>query len=398
MDELNDLISSPALLLAKAKLQSENVSNAVDRLFHFDSFKKDEKWQQAFLAAMQETISVQHCHYDFYRGLMRLSRFQLASLSDFDAIADIPYITSGVLKKYHFTSSAKPQAVLTVSSSGTTGQKAQISIDEVSLIRIVAGILKVYGEFGLASEQAANYLFAGYSPSAANGAGTAGTDMVVSLLTPQLDSFYVLDLNADGSTVFLKDQAVQQLRQFVQQGAPVRMLGFLHYVCEIVKAYHQQYGMLNLPPDSYILSGGGWKEFARHYGEDFNLYAYLAQFSNIKPSSIRDSYSLVEHPVLYVACEKNHLHVSALAHVLIRDVKTMAVLPHGQTGLVQLFTPILQSYPSASLLTTDLASLQQHCECGRVGDYLKIEGRGGSKKPMTCALNAEQYMAGVSHA
>jgi phenylacetate-coenzyme A ligase PaaK-like adenylate-forming protein len=347
---------------------------------------------------MQETISAQHCHYDFYRGLMRLSGFELASLSSFDAIADIPYITSGVLKNYHFTSSAKHQPALTVSSSGTTGQKAQISIDEVSLMRIVAGILKVYGEFGLASEQAANYLFAGYSPSAANGAGTAGTDMVVSLLTPQLGSFYVLDLNADGSTVFLKDQAVQQLRQFVQQGAPVRMLGFLHYVCEIVKAYHQQYGMLNLPPDSYILSGGGWKEFARHYGEDFNLYAYLAQFSNIQASSIRDSYSLVEHPVLYVACEKNHLHVSALAHVLIRDVKTMAVLPHGQTGLVQLFTPILQSYPSASLLTTDLASLEQHCECGRVGDYLKIEGRGGSKKPMTCALNAEQYMAGASHA
>ncbi|QJQ06653.1 hypothetical protein EJG51_013265 [Undibacterium piscinae] len=100
---------------------------------------------------------------------------------------------------------------------------------------------------------------------------------------------------------------------------------------------------------------------------------------------------MVEHPALYVAW-KNKLHVSALAHVVIRDLRTMEPLTYGETGLVQLFTPILQSYPSASLLSSDLGYLEQHCTCGRSGDYLTILGRGGSKKAMTCALNAEQYI------
>lgn len=397
MDELNNLISSPELLLAKVHLQCQNISNPVDRLYHCDSANKDDAWREAFLTAMRETILGQQKNYAFYSGLMALSGFDVESLQHFNDISRIPYITSAVLKKYNFSSSADEQHALTVTSSGTTGQRANISIDEVSLVRIVSGIFKVYSDLGLASAQEANYLFAGYSPEASNGAGTAGTDQVVSHLTPRRSAFYALDLTESGKTVFLKDESVEQLRKFVQAGIPIRILGFLHYVCEIVKAYHEKYGKLICPENSFILSGGGWKEFARSYGEDFNLYAFLSEFSNIQASSVRDSYSLVEHPVLYVACEKNKLHVSALAHVVIRDVKTMKVLPHGETGLVQLFSPVLQSYPSASLLTSDLGCLEKNCECGRASDFLRIDGRGGSKKPMTCALNAEQYIAGSGH-
>jgi hypothetical protein len=393
VNQLKNLIASPQLLFAKAQMLGQNSSNAVDRLYGFDSFNKDEKWKLAFFEAMRETLHIQYQDYDFYRKLMHLSDCDLASLQGFDDLLSIPYITSAVLKKYRLSSSAHAAPALSILSSGTSGQKAEITIDETSLVRIVAGILKVYAEFGLASKQAANYLFAGYSPDASNGAGTAGTDSVVSQLTPSLANFYALDLDQNGHTVFLLERAVETLRTYVLAEKPIRILGFLHYSCEIIKAYHQQYGVVKFPEDSYILSGGGWKEFAHLYSENFNLYAYLGSLSNLPASAIRDSYSLVEHPALYVACEKNKLHVSALAHVVIRDLRTMESLPYGETGLVQLFTPILQSYPSACLLSSDLGYLEQHCACGRSGDYLSITGRGGSKKAMTCALNAEQYIA-----
>ncbi|MFZ6748820.1 hypothetical protein [Undibacterium sp. Ren11W] len=398
MNQLNNLMASPQLLLAKAHILGQNSDNAVDRLYQFDSFNKDEKWKTAFFAAMRETLHIQYQDYDFYRKLMRLADCELASFQCFEDLLSIPYISSSVLKKYTLSSTALEAPTLNILSSGTSGQKAEITIDETSLVRIVAGILKVYGEFGLASPEPANYLFAGYSPDASNGAGTAGTDSVVSHLTPSLANFYALDLDAQGRTVFLLEQAVETLRAYVLTAKPIRILGFLHYSCEIIKAYHHKYGEVKFPDDSYILSGGGWKEFAHLYGEDFNLYAYLTRFSNMPASAIRDSYSLVEHPALYVACEKNKLHVSALAHVVIRDLRSMEELAHGETGLVQLFTPILQSYPSASLLSSDLGYLEQHCACGRVGDYLTITGRGGSKKAMSCALHAEQYLAKDHHA
>lgn len=400
MNQLNSLIAAPQLLFAKAQAQvlGQNSVNAVDRLYHFDSFNKDEKWKLAFFSAMRESLQIQYQDYDFYRKLLRLANFDLGSFQCFDDLLNIPYITSAVLKKYTLSSSARLAPALHIQSSGTSGQKTAITIDESSLLRIVAGILKVYGEFGLASPEAANYLFAGYSPEASHGAGTAGTDSVVSHLTPSLANFYALDLDAQGRTVFLLEQAVATLRAYVLAAKPIRILGFLHYSCEIIKAYHHKYGQLRFPDHSYILSGGGWKEFAHLYGADFNLYAYLASLSNMPASAIRDSYSLVEHPVLYVACEKNKLHVSALAHVLIRDLRSMQALAYGETGLVQLFTPILQSYPSASLLSADLGYLEQHCACGRAGDYLTITARGGSKKAMSCALHAEQYLAKAHHA
>ena len=398
MTDLSQIASSPEILLAKIQTQLANALSPVDFLYHFDSFNKDANWKNAFLSAMHETISKQEINYRFYHDLMSLSEFEINSLKSFDDISRIPYITSGVLKKFNLSSTETEKHALHVTSSGTSGQKVNISLDETSLVRIVSGILKIYSEMGLASGESNNYLFAGYSPSASNGAGTAGTDQVVSHLTPRGDTFYALDFDENGKTVFLKKQAVEQLRNYVEAGLPIRVLGFLHYTCEIIKSYFEKYGVLKFPENSYILSGGGWKEFAKEYGNDFNIYDYLGQITNLQASSIRDSYSLVEHPVLYVACEKNKLHVSALAHVVIRDVKTMNELEYGQSGLVQLFTPILQSYPSASLMTSDIGSLEKGCSCGRSGDVLKIEGRGGSVKQMTCALNAEQYLVGANHA
>jgi hypothetical protein len=398
LTDLSQIASSPEILLSKIQIQLANPSSSVDFLYHFDSFNKDANWQKTFFSAMQETISKQEINYRFYSGLMSISEFEINSLKSFDDISQIPFITSGVLKKFNLSSTEAEKHALNVTSSGTTGQKVNISLDEVSLIRIISGILKSYSEMSLASGEINNYLFASYSPQASNSAGTAGTDQVVSHLTPRGDTFYALDFDENGKTVFLKDQAVKQLRKYVEAGLPIRILGFLHYSCEIIKSYFEIYGEVKFPENSYILSGGGWKEFAKDYGSDFNLYDYLGRITNLKASSIRDSYSLVEHPVLYVACEKNKLHVSALAHVVIRDVNTMKVLGYGQSGLVQLFTPILQSYPSASLMTSDIGSLEKGCSCGRSGDVLKIEGRGGSTKQMTCALNAEQYLVGANHA
>ncbi|MFZ3228897.1 MAG: hypothetical protein WA160_01740 [Pseudobdellovibrio sp.] len=398
MDELSKLVANSETILLKVQQQLHNPTNAVDRLYHFASSKKDEKWEIAFFLAMQETLAVQSQSFSFYQDLSRLSRFDQKNLTCFNDIEKIPFITSSVLKKYEFNNSSNKKNVLTISSSGTSGQKAHISFDDISLIRIISGIFKVYSEFGLANETPTNYLFASYSPVASGGEGTAGTDQAVCHLTPILETFYALDLGENGNPIFLKNEAIEQLRKYILEGKPIRILGFLHYICEIVKAYYAKYGKLIFPENSYILSGGGWKNFADAYGNDFNVYEYLCRYSSLEATNIRDSYSLVEHPILYVACEKNNLHVSALAHVVIRDVQSMKVLPYGKQGLVHLFSPILQSYPTVSLMTSDIGCLNHSCSCGRQSDYLQIIGRGGSKKQMTCALNAEQYLVRGIHA
>ena len=72
--------------------------------------------------------------------------------------------------------------------------------------------------------------------------------------------------------------------------------------------------------------------------------------------------------------------------------ETLEELPPGQPGLIQLQTPYLTSYPSHSLLTTDLGTLTPGCHCGLPGPVLTILGRGGVKKHKGCAITASETL------
>jgi hypothetical protein len=93
-----------------------------------------------------------------------------------------------------------------------------------------------------------------------------------------------------------------------------------------------------------------------------------------------------------VDCSRHQLHVPIYARVQVRDPETLVEMPEGRPGLIHFQTPYITSYPSHSLLTTDLGQLEGSCSCGLGGPVLKIHGRGGLKKHKGCALTAAEAL------
>jgi len=166
----------------------------------------------------------------------------------------------------------------------------------------------------------------------------------------------------------------------------------MHHTCEAIAAYRNRYGRANFPEGSRILSGGGWKNFAHLYGPDFDLFGFLKESAGIEAKNVRDLYTLTEHPVFYLQCEEHNMHVPNVSLACVRDVRTLERLPDGKKGLIHLYTPIIESTPILSVLTTDYGYMGQSCSCPRGGPFIKILGRVGVTKTTTCTLTAEQYI------
>ena len=66
----------------------------------------------------------------------------------------------------------------------------------------------------------------------------------------------------------------------------------------------------------------------------------------------------------------------------------------GQTGLVNLITPLNRATPVTSVVTDDLGVLRpgEDCGCGINSPYLTILGRVGMPEIQTCAAGAAELL------
>ena len=125
------------------------------------------------------------------------------------------------------------------------------------------------------------------------------------------------------------------------------------------------------------------------------MYALIRRVLGIPESRVMESYGAAEHPILYCDCPFHRFHVPIYSRVLIRDPRTFEPLPYGETGLVNLITPMIRATPVVSVLTDDLGVLRPggDCPCGVKSPQLEILGRIGMSEIKTCAAGAEEISA-----
>ena len=172
------------------------------------------------------------------------------------------------------------------------------------------------------------------------------------------------------------------------------MMGFPSYTYFTLKKMQQQGIRLTLARGSKILLGGGWKQFYTEQVDKQTFYSLAAEVLGLADADIVEFFGAVEHPILYCDCARHHFHVPAYSRVLIRDVQTLAPLPNGQPGLVNLLTPMVAATPILSVMTDDLGVLHDgaECGCGLDSPYLEILGRVGLRDIKTCAAGAAELL------
>jgi phenylacetate-coenzyme A ligase PaaK-like adenylate-forming protein len=201
-------------------------------------------------------------------------------------------------------------------------------------------------------------------------------------------------MNNSDQWVFDKEKALATLRRFESNAKPLRIFAMPAFLFEFVDWMRERgEGPLRFSPESWIMTGGGWKaaedkRITRKAFRDLCLHYF-----GIPLNRQRDAFGMAEHCAPYFECPEHRLHVPVFNRILIRDPVTMATLPPGESGLMELLTPFNAMMPTLAIYTTDYGRiLPDPCPCGYQSPTFEILGRAGISKHKGCALTASEIV------
>ena len=186
-------------------------------------------------------------------------KFDPQSIATEEDLQRIPMLGVSAMKTFLLTSLPHEKAVLKLTSSGTRGQKTQIWFDQESLDRVQAMLDGVWSHEGLVSKKPTNYVMFVYDPEEAKDLGIAFSDKNQQRFAPAHRVFYTIKKNRNGDWEFLLKETIEALQNFSKDGKPVRLFGIPSFIFEMLNYMHEKEIKISLPPESMMMTGGGWK-------------------------------------------------------------------------------------------------------------------------------------------
>ena len=369
----------------------KNLSALQDLWASSDPYEYDD---ELFVKAVKQCLSWHIEKNDFYKDWMQKNNFSVDSLNDISDIAKIPFLPANFYKTHVIKTVKDEDIAITLTSSGTTGQKSQMFFDNWTIFASDKSADMESYKLGMITDEPTNFLLYSYEPAEGVNVGTLRTRQMMRRYAKENELVYALKYTGKGHEFDLFG-CIDALLRFEKEGLPVRLLGFpafLYFTLE--KMEDMGYPPLKLNPKSLVMMGGGWKGFVDKQLSPQEFRAYIKERLGLPESCCHESYGAVEHGVAYMDCNNHHFHIPAYSRVLIRDVRTLEVLPYGKPGFLNVISPINTGVPVVSLLLGDLAVLHEgkSCGCGINAPWFEILGRAGTTKNRSCAIAAAELL------
>jgi Acyl-protein synthetase, LuxE len=178
------------------------------------------------------------------------------------------------------------------------------------------------------------------------------------------------------------------LRKFEERfaGGPVLLFGFTFMVWRHLVQEARREGIRFSLPHGTLIHGGGWKKLEEERVDAAEFKGAVRERFGIP--NVVNYYGMVEQAgSVFVECAEGHLHAPSFAEIIVRDSKTLAPVPHGREGLIQVLSIVPRSYPGHSLLTEDLGVVdgEDTCPTGRLGKYFRVLGRAPRAELRGCS-------------
>lgn len=362
---------------------------ATEALLNSDPFDYSVASQKLFLESFKENAAHHYAKHPFTRRLWDKLAFHPGQIETENDLSRVPGTMVHLYKEHELCSVSKKELVLTLTSSGTGGQKSQQFLDQRSLDNVKKLALSIHQSLGMASSKEYNYLCFTYDPKVANDLGTAFTDELLTNFTGKREVYYAIQWNDEKKDFVLNEEGViEALKRFSASGISTRILGFPALLFEVIEKHNLKF---NLGPDSWLQTGGGWKGKADKEIPKKEFRKFITERLGIPSINQRDLFGMVEHGIPYVDCSEGNLHIPNYARVYVRSPHDLSLRPKGERGLLHFLCSYNFSYPAPSLLTTDYGRVGS-CTCGIKGDTLILEGRAGISKHKGCALKALELL------
>jgi len=347
-----------------------------------------------FIQAMKEVIRWHQEKSTFYRQFLKDSNFDINKW-DGD-LGKIPSIPAEFFKYHSIKSVSDDNVHISLTSSGTTGQKSQMFFDEWSLGCAQQMVDFIYDYYGwITPGKKTNYLLYTYQTEIDSKLGTAFTDNYLTKYAPVNRAEYTLKLTGKGGHDFDVFGAIKTLHEYETQELPVRIFGFPSFFYFTLQRMKElKYKPLKLSAESLVFLGGGWKGYANQEIKKSELFSLAEEMLGIPNHRLRDGFGSVEHCIPYIECSEHHFHVPVYSKVLIRDLKTLDSVGYDKPGFLQFISPYITSAPANAVTMGDLATLHkgETCSCGLKTDWFEVLGRAGVSKNKSCAIAAAELL------
>lgn len=307
-----------------------------------------------------------HHHYRNCSAYRNMIEAAYGNRQTYEQIEDIPYLPAALFKRMELSSTEKP--ILTLQSSGTTGQQAsRIVVDAETSERQSRGLLSVFRP-ALGAQRLpllvidTRKVITDPKALTARGAGVLGMMKFGAKATFALDQ----DLNV------LEDDVVKFVERHGEQ--PFLIFGFTFLVWQkLFMAFeHRRLDLRN----AIIVHSGGWKKMEEMRVPNSTFKEQLnARFG---VSQIYNFYGFVEQlGSIFLEASDGLLYPPNYTDVIVRDPISLQPLPIGQTGLLQIVSLLPKSYPGHSILTEDLGTVERidNGPIGRLGKGIRVLGR-----------------------
>ncbi len=351
-----------------------------------------------FVEAIKAAIKWHKARSDFFSKILLQFNSSEDSINSINDCSNLPLIYANFFKTHVIKSINDNEIILTLTSSGTSGQKSQMFFDKWSIesARKMIDFIFDYNNWNQ-PEKLTNYLLFTYETLPDSKLGTAATDNYLVKFAKPNKIFYALRLTNINTPEHEFDLfgTIKTLQIYEKEGLPVRIFGFPSFMYFTLQRMAKlNLKPLKLNPESITLFGGGWKGHADKQIPKNELYAMIEYWLGIPEKNCRDGYGSVEHAIPYIECPHHNFHVPVWSRVFIRDVKTLKPLDFGNPGFLHFVTPYITSVPAISVLMGDLAVLypSEKCGCGITTPYFEILGRAGTSANKSCAIAASELL------
>lgn len=282
----------------------------------------------------------------------------------------VPMLPVSAFKELELRSVPEDQIIKTITSSGTTGQKvSKVMLDAQTATNQQKALCQIVSHW--IGPQRLPYLvldskkvLRDRTMFSARGAGILGFSIFSSKTCYALDEEMRLDL--EGVRAFL-----EQYRD-----RPILVFGFTFMVWKhVIRVLEERGERLDIP-QGFLLHGGGWKKLQKEAVSPEEFKERVQAALGIR--QISSYYGMAEQTgCISLECPYGHLHTSSWSDVILRRPSDNSICERGETGVIQVISPLPTSYPGHSLLTEDLGVLlgEDDCPCGRLGTYFSVIGR-----------------------